>query len=539
MEANSSAPFRAIPSGFPMTPPRAAPALPPIWWAATIGLCAILVAPLLVVDVPPLLDYPNHLARAYILASLPGDPALARFYAPRWSVIPNLALDLIAPPLMRMLPVYLVGRLLIGSAVLLPTLGCIAYNTALGGRWWGLGAGLVAFNLCLLSGFLNFEISLGLALLLAATWLRWRGRHPWRAIIVAMAGAPLLFACHLMGLVFFGVLLGGAEVMRAGSEAPVLERRWRVPFGSWCARMIPRAGVLGLVFAVPAVLYSRSALHQLGGDAGFLPLGAKLLQLPATFTNYDIRLDLAAAIVSVGVPALCLVLRIGTVPGRAAVPMVLLLAAFLGAPFVWKGTQSLDTRFGIMLAFMLFAGFVPARWPSAFRSFVIVALTVLFAARMGLLATAWAAHRGDLADVRRVLQPVEPGQAVYVAEVGLREAPAYWSADPNWRLLSNGARTDEHLGALVVLERRAWWPFEFDNVSQQPLETRQPYRAMAQRIGGLPGWAEAAGADVCGFDYVLLTGADGAPPLPVERFRLLRQSGFAALYGITKCEGGG
>ena len=38
-----------------------------------------MLAPLLIVDVPPLLDYPNHLARAFALASLPRDAVLARF----------------------------------------------------------------------------------------------------------------------------------------------------------------------------------------------------------------------------------------------------------------------------------------------------------------------------------------------------------------------------------------------------------------------------------------------------------------------------
>ncbi|MEA2790465.1 MAG: hypothetical protein QOG73_2871, partial [Acetobacteraceae bacterium] len=63
-----------------------------VWWAVLIGLCAVLAAPLFVIDVPPLLDYPNHLARAFVLASLPDDTVLARFYAPHWSIIPNLAL---------------------------------------------------------------------------------------------------------------------------------------------------------------------------------------------------------------------------------------------------------------------------------------------------------------------------------------------------------------------------------------------------------------------------------------------------------------
>ena len=102
--------------------------------------------------------------------------------------------------------------------------------------------------------------------------------------------------------------------------------------------------------------------------------------------------------------------------------------------------------------------------------------------------------------------------------------------------MSDGSRTDIHLGALALIERRAWWPFEFDNVSQQPLETRQPYRAMAERVGDLPDLAQAAAANVCGFDYVLLTGADVAAALPPERFQPLRRSGFAALYGITRCQ---
>ncbi len=90
--------------------------------------------PLLVVDVPPLLDYPNHLARAFVLASLPADPVLTAFYTPQWAIIPNLATDLIAPPLIRVLPVHVVGRLLVAAAVLVPVLGTIAYGRAIGGR---------------------------------------------------------------------------------------------------------------------------------------------------------------------------------------------------------------------------------------------------------------------------------------------------------------------------------------------------------------------------------------------------------------------
>src|SRR5712672_732238 len=61
-----------------------------LWWTALFALCLVLVAPLAVVDVPPLLDYPNHLARAYILAHGLADLHLSQMYVPHWAIIPNL-----------------------------------------------------------------------------------------------------------------------------------------------------------------------------------------------------------------------------------------------------------------------------------------------------------------------------------------------------------------------------------------------------------------------------------------------------------------
>jgi hypothetical protein len=494
-----------------------------LWWTAFATLCIVLVAPLFVTDMPPLVDYPNHLARLFVLAALPDDPVLARFFAPHWSIIPNLALDLIGPPLMHILPVHVVGRALVAVAVLLPVLGTVAYNTALGGRWWSLGVGLVAYNACLLYGFLNFQIAIGLGFLLAACWLRWREPRPARAVIIAAAGAPILFACHLMGLVLFAALIGGAELYQ------VFDARHRV------REAIGRGAALALIFATPAVLYAVSDLRDLGGDAVFLSPAEKLEQLVNIFTGYIRPLDMLTAAAAIGMPVLCVVMRWGKVPGRAAVPMLLLLVAFLAAPYAWKSTYLLDTRLAIMLAFMLFAGFVPGQWPNRWRLAMTAGLVLVFSVRMAVLTVAWSAHQADIDDLRQVLVPVKPGQAVYVASVSVEEAPEYWAANPAWRRLSDGFRTDVHMGAMVLLDRRAWWPYEFDVPSQQPIETLQPYKALTDRLGNLPAASTAAAADVCGYDHVLITNADALPDLPADRFRLESRSGYAALYAITRC----
>lgn len=494
--------------------------------AAVVLLCLALLAPLFVTEVPPLGDYPNHLARAFVLSRLPGDAVLARMYAARWSIIPNLGLDVVMPPLMRFLPVYWVGRMVIGAAAVLPVLGTIAYQRALtgsrAGSWWSLGAGLTLYGGCLVYGFLNFTLALGLALLLTAAWLAWRETRPLRAIALAVIGALVLFACHLMGLVFFGLLIGSAELAQMHASRPVDALR--------------RGAVLALVIAAPAVLYAISALSGLGGDAIWMTPDQKFHQLATAFDGYNGWLDGTSTALAFGVPVIALPLRRGRFPKPAAIAVVLLAGIYALAPYSWKGTYQLDTRLAVMLAFMMFAGFVPAGWPRWARFGMVTAIAALFLVRLAVLITGWHAQTAVVASLRTAMAPLQPGQTVMVAEASPAEAPVYWDADPHWLRLSDGITLSANLGALVLIEHRAWWPFEFDNDSQQPIRTLQPYDALALRAVELPDRTHLLTMDLCGYDAVLLNNAEAVPPLPADRFHRLAGSGFAVLYAVTVCK---
>jgi len=67
--------------------------------AEVLVIATLVLLPLVYVVVPPIQDYPNHLARMQAIAVLDHDPALSRFYAIEWSLIPNLVMDLVVPPL--------------------------------------------------------------------------------------------------------------------------------------------------------------------------------------------------------------------------------------------------------------------------------------------------------------------------------------------------------------------------------------------------------------------------------------------------------
>src|SRR5262249_56623512 len=83
------------------------------------------LSPLLWVSVPPLIDYPNHLARMWVLVEDGRITALAQNYAVHWRLGPNLAMDLIIPPLAPVMPLEVAGRPFIAITML-----CLFAGTA-------------------------------------------------------------------------------------------------------------------------------------------------------------------------------------------------------------------------------------------------------------------------------------------------------------------------------------------------------------------------------------------------------------------------
>ena len=85
--------------------------------AFLVLLAAALLLPVWTVRHLPLVDYPNHLARAFILAH-PEDAILARYYAPDWSPNPYLLMDAALVAMQRVMPVDTAGRILVSVSLL-------------------------------------------------------------------------------------------------------------------------------------------------------------------------------------------------------------------------------------------------------------------------------------------------------------------------------------------------------------------------------------------------------------------------------------
>jgi hypothetical protein len=169
---------------------------------------------------------------------------------------------------------------------------------------------------------------------------------------------------------------------------------------------------------------------------------------------------------------------------------------------------------------------------------VACAFTGFFAIRMSVVGYAWHEHQHDLNDLRAVIATVQPGEKVLTVEVSPNTAPDYWRDVPLSRILSFGLRLDSHLPALLLIEHRAYWPFLFDNPSQQPVQTLPPYKELAARADRLTrhlALTIPGEVDLCGFDHLLLLDAGGQPDLAhfaADRLALVADRDIAALFHV-------
>lgn len=171
-----------------------------------IGLFAVLVLslaiPHLMVNEAPLLDYPNHLARTFILNHL-HDPnfQFSKYYRADWKPYPYILWDILLITFQQVLPIELAGKsMLMLETMLLPV--AVAWFLWQANRTeikLSLLACALSYYTLFLWGFVAYQLSIGLCFLMIGTWL-WYRRKPSavRAVLFAVICFATYFA-HVFG----------------------------------------------------------------------------------------------------------------------------------------------------------------------------------------------------------------------------------------------------------------------------------------------------------------------------------------------------
>jgi hypothetical protein len=179
-------------------------------YAVVVLVGVLLVLPLWIVKYPPIVDYPHHLARAYILHHL-NDPhqIFAQWYGSDWGPDPYVLGDLLLQGLQYVSNIYVAGRLFLTLCVLgIPVATWLFLRQASpGNEYLALWALPVAYNTNFLMGYLNYQLSITLALLVAAVWLAYLKGPKLSTWLLLLLLVTALYFTHLGGFGAAGLVL--------------------------------------------------------------------------------------------------------------------------------------------------------------------------------------------------------------------------------------------------------------------------------------------------------------------------------------------
>ncbi|MHA6721486.1 hypothetical protein [Sphingomonas sp. RS2018] len=223
------------------------------WWQTRgfVLFAAIVTAiPLLRPDIAPLVDLPGHMARYRVQLDHGTVPWFSDWYDFQWQLIGNLGIDLLIVPLAPVFGLELAVKLIVLAIPPLIAVGFLWIAREVHGRIpaTALFALPLAYSYPFHFGFVNFALSMALALNAFALWLRLArlGKFRLRAILFVPIGA-IIWVCHTFGWGMLGVLAFSAELIRNHDlrrDRTGLIDRWIVPWflaGIHCLPLAPPA----------------------------------------------------------------------------------------------------------------------------------------------------------------------------------------------------------------------------------------------------------------------------------------------------------
>jgi len=415
-------------------------------------LLALFSVPIFSTVLPPLFDYPNHLARFWILTT--GGNA---FYAVRWAPLPNLAGDLIVPMLARVMPLDLAGKLFLVMIFGLIVGGAASLNRITHGGWrlWPLLTVAFLYNRQFLWGFVNYLFGLGVAVCGAALWLWLEPARIWLRLIASALVALLCFLSHLAAFGLYALIVLGIEMQPAIGELRF--RRWHA--------LGRRAMLFAAQFLIPGAIILGSWRSVAAGGISYAGWWRKPDLLFSVFDNYSRPFD-------IGCFALLLIL-LGA--------LAFVFAAYLLLPSQLLSGSGLDHRVPVGLFVLLVASAAP-RFPSRRTAVMIgAAASVVLLARLAVVESVWRdadhVYAADLA----ALDGLPPGAKLAVAYPG--------------EAVNTTAIPEVHLPTLAVARREAFVPTLFAYPAQQPIALNPPYGHLAAAAAPFELWSVFGAGD--------------------------------------------
>jgi hypothetical protein len=352
-----------------------------IYYAMLLIVFAAILVPIWAADYPGMLDYPVHLTRCYILAHYHDNPVWQQRFELDRSPLPNMAIDLIVTPLLRILPLLVAGKVFLSIAAALYVMGCSAVGRAVTGKpnWLALVCAFTFYNSQLFWGFVNYAFGIGVFLCVFAFWLRVRNTiSPLRFFLLCLLSL-VAFLAHLSSVLFLGISCSTIALFDF-----LHDRKIR--------NLIVKLAWLACPLLLMGGFVKRNSAGE--GEAANVwgPPIDKLTNLLSPVRSYSVTLD-------VGIIVFLLLCAWAMLKGskvhRVAVVGLVFFVLFLITPQVFLRMSPSDVRY-VIPAYLLLILSIEPRWGRWQKAALVVALTAMLI-RTGSITANWltVSHRSE------------------------------------------------------------------------------------------------------------------------------------------------
>jgi len=390
--------------------------------------------PLLYPPIPPLVDLLGHMGRFSVALDLSHSAALQRYYEFHWAPIGNLGVDILVRALAPALGVEAATKLVILAIPPLTVAGFLWVAREVHGRIppAALFAVPFAYGQPFLYGFVNFALSMALAFVAFAYWLRFgrSDRTQLRAALFLPISLIVFFA-HAFGWGVLGLMCFSAELVRQRERG----------FGSVRAGINATLQVMSMATPLLLVILGRSGAQGPWAWAWF-DWQAKLVWIESALRDRWAWFDVASVAVAVFVIVQAVRQNGWGMARETAAAALALTAVFLLLPTTLLGSAYADMRLVPYIFALLLIG---VRTPASARQ-----AGVLAAVAMAFVVIRLSANTISLA---RTANEQEPKIAA-VAHIPTGARVASFVGMPcqgGWALLR-----DSHLGSLITIRRQGF-----------------------------------------------------------------------------------
>jgi hypothetical protein len=487
---------------------------------AFLVLFGIILIPFFLCSPLPLVDYPNHLARMYIIANLQHSADLAKYYSLNWGFVPNLAMDIIVPALIGPISAETATWLFTAATLFLIASGTIALHRTLFGKWTSTPflCFLLLYNRSFIWGFLNYLFTMGLALWLFAAHVhfRKRGSALHRVGLFSLASIALMTS-HLHAFACYAILVGCYEISIA----------WRVRRKTgiipWPDLLIP-----ALQFIAPVLMFFLlSSTANRASDMAYFGILGKVNGLVDIFNNYSVALDVGTFLLVGLLFAAGLYSKRLNIHRDMRLGILVLFALYWAMPDQIFSSFFADRRLMVLVALVLVASMKLDLQGMRMRGALLTVLLALFIVRMGVIMVNWHNTGKVYGDVMSVMDDIKPGSRV-VALVGGGIVPTI--QNPPLDHVSNMAVVKKNVYINSLFAESGQQPLrvvtgQYSGFSISPSQTwrQKPEQAPANPFPRIP-WQR--------FDYLLLINPVSITKEIPSYLHPLRHAGVATLYAV-------